>query len=143
MNFAQTALIVAVALQSTAFAFTHVTNKAVGSYAANIKSAAATRKTCLAVMETALQSKYDGDTLSELPTFETKDEYEEYLMGASSLPQGFQTGSAIGEFVPEEAPSMGSLAIKGTIIHLTDGPSDSWAACFTQNKVSSRKRVQM
>ena len=81
-------------------------------------------------------SQYSKDTLSELPSFDSKAEYEEYLMGASGLPKGFATGSAIGSFVPEEAPSMGSLKIKGTIIHLTDGPTDNWAAVFTLNKVS-------
>ena len=82
-------------------------------------------------------SKYAKDTLSELPPFDSKEEYEEYLMEASGLPKGFATGSAIGSFVAEEAPSMGSLKIKGTIIHLTDGPSENWAAVFTQNKVSA------
>lgn len=74
------------------------------------------------------------DTPAELPSFDTKEEYTEYLMNASTLPKGFATGSALGSFVPEEAPSMGSLPIKGTIIHLVDGPTDSWAATFTQNK---------
>ena len=78
---------------------------------------------------------YDKDTISDLPSFGTKEEYEEYLMEASGLPKGFATGSATGSFVPVEAPSMGSLPIKGTIIHLTDGPSDNWAAVFTKNKV--------
>lgn len=75
------------------------------------------------------------DTAVELPSFDSKEEYTEYLMNASALPKGFATGSAQGTFVPQEAPSMGSLPIKGTIIHLVDGPTDSWAATFTQNKV--------
>jgi hypothetical protein len=79
-------------------------------------------------------SKYK-DTHAELPSFQSKEEYESYLMEASGLPKGFATGSAIGSFVPEEAPLMGALPIKGTIIHLTDGPSENWAAVFTQNKV--------
>jgi len=74
------------------------------------------------------------DTAAELPGFDSKEEYTEYLINASALPRGFATGSAEGTFVPEEAPSMGSLPIKGTIIHLVDGPTDSWAATFTQNK---------
>lgn len=78
-------------------------------------------------------SKYK-DTHAELPSFQSKEEYEAYLMEASGLPKGFATGSAVGSFVPEEAPLMGSLPIKGTIIHLTDGPSENWAAVFTQNK---------
>lgn len=82
----------------------------------------------------AMSSKYGKDTAEELPTFETKEEYTQYIMDASALPKGFVVGSAIGSFIPEEAPSMGSLPIKGTIIHLTDGPTESWAAVFTQNK---------
>ena len=79
---------------------------------------------------------FSKDTASELPTFDTKEEYEEYLMEASGLPKGFSTGSAKGSFVSEEAPSMGKLPIKGTVIYLEDGPTDSWAAVFTKNKVS-------
>jgi hypothetical protein len=79
---------------------------------------------------------YEKDTLAELPSFETKDEYEKYLMEASGLPKGFATGSANGEFIPVESPAMGSLPIKGTVIYVTDGPSDNWAAVFTKNKVS-------
>ena len=79
---------------------------------------------------------YEKDTPEDLPSFETKEAYEEYLMEASGLPKGFATGSAIGKFIPAEAPAKGQLPIKGTIIHLTDGPSDNWAAVFTSNKVS-------
>lgn len=82
----------------------------------------------------ALFSMYNKDTHSELPSFKSKEEYEKYLLEASGLPKGFATGSAVGAFVPEEAPSMGSLPIKGTIIHLTGGPTDNWAAVFTKNK---------
>ena len=91
--------------------------------------------------------KYSNDTPRELPQFTSKEEYMDYIMKASGLPLGFSTGSAIGSFVPDEAPGMGSLPIKGTIIHLTDGPSDSWAATFTQNKfpgapvIVGRKRL--
>jgi len=74
------------------------------------------------------------DTADELPPFQTQEEYTEYLVNASTLPKGFATGSAEASFVPNEAPSMGSLPIKGTIIHLVDGPTDSWAATFTENK---------
>lgn len=77
------------------------------------------------------------DTDSKFPSFQSEQEYEEYLKQASGLPKGFATGSAVGNFIPEEAPSMGSLPIKGTIIHLPDGPSDNWAAVFTENKVST------
>ena len=35
-----------------------------------------------------------------------------------------------------EAPALGALPIKATVIHLTEGPSDSWGAVFTGNRVS-------
>ena len=79
-------------------------------------------------------SKYNKDTAKNLPPFASKEDYINYITEASALPKGFSTGSAVGSFVPEEAPSMGSLPIKATIIHL-DEPTDSWAAVFTQNKV--------
>ena len=44
-------------------------------------------------------------------------------------------GTASGNFVSVEAPAMGPLPIKATVIHLTEGPTDSWAAVFTSNKV--------
>jgi len=124
-SLAQTAFVPAV------FGFTAASNM---HRAAKLSPWGATAPRSSAV-NTAL-SKYAKDTLSELPPFDSKEEYEEYLMEASGLPKGFETGSAIGSFVPEEAPSMGSLKIKGTIIHLTDGPTENWAAVFTQNKVS-------
>ena len=98
--------------------------------------------TAVAKRNNNLERKYYGqgglfakDTASELPCFETKEEYENYLMEASNLPKGFATGSAIGKFIPEEAPMKGYLPIKGTVIYLTSGPTDNWAAVFTQNKV--------
>ena len=33
-----------------------------------------------------------------------------------------------------EAPALGPLPIKATVIHLTEGPSDSWGAVFTGNR---------
>lgn len=75
------------------------------------------------------------DTPETLPEFESKEDYMEYLATVSALPKGFASGSGSGTFVSQEAPSMGSLPIKGTIIHLTGGPSDNWAAVFTSNKV--------
>ena len=77
-------------------------------------------------------SKEDTDAV--LPEFSTLEEYMDYLSAASSLPKGFATGTASGTFVSVEAPALGPLPIKGTVIHLTDGPTDSWAACFTSNK---------
>jgi hypothetical protein len=75
------------------------------------------------------------DTPETLPEFATAEEYLEYLEGVSALPKGFSAGSADGTFVSKEAPSMGNLKIRGTVIHLPEGPTDSWAACFTSNKV--------
>jgi len=78
------------------------------------------------------------DTPTQLPEFSDKDAYLEYMESVASLPQGFATGTADGKFVSVEAPGMGPLPIRGTVIHLTNGPTDSWAAVFTKNKVCSR-----
>jgi hypothetical protein len=78
------------------------------------------------------------DTDSTLPDFATKEEYESYLMAAGKLPSGFAVGTAKGTFVSAEAPAMGNLPIRATVIHLTEGPTDSWAAVFTSNKVNTR-----
>lgn len=75
------------------------------------------------------------DTDPILPSFSTKDEYTSYLKAAGKLPSGFAVGTATGTFVSVEAPAMGKLPIKATVIHLTEGPTDSWAAVFTSNKV--------
>ena len=75
------------------------------------------------------------DTDSILPSFTTEEEYTSYLKSAGQLPSGFAVGTATGEFVSVEAPAMGKLPIKATVIHLTEGPTDSWAAVFTSNKV--------
>ena len=76
-----------------------------------------------------------ADTDAILPSFDTKEEYTSYLKGAGQLPKGFAVGTASGNFVSVEAPAMGPLPIKATVIHLTEGPTDSWAAVFTSNKV--------
>jgi len=76
-----------------------------------------------------------GDTDLILPDFATKEEYEKYMIAAGKLPAGFAVGTAKGTFVSVEAPSMGDLPIRATVIHLTEGPTDSWAAVFTSNKV--------
>lgn len=76
-----------------------------------------------------------GDTDVILPDFATKEEYEKYMIAAGKLPAGFAVGTAKGTFVSVEAPSMGDLPIRATVIHLTEGPTDSWAAVFTSNKV--------
>ena len=57
------------------------------------------------------------------------------MIAAGKLPSGFAVGTAKGTFVSVEAPSMGDLPIRATVIHLTEGPTDSWAAVFTSNKV--------
>ncbi|CAJ1970454.1 unnamed protein product [Cylindrotheca closterium] len=74
------------------------------------------------------------DTPIDLPGFENAEEYLEYMESVSSLPKGFATGAADGTFVSKEAPNLGRLRIRGTIVQLTEGPTDSWAACFTSNK---------
>ena len=76
-----------------------------------------------------------GDTPETLPAFADADEYLKYLDKVSALPKGFACGTADGTFVSVEAPSLGNLKIRGTVIYLTEGPTDSWAACFTSNKV--------
>ena len=81
-----------------------------------------------------LRAARTGDTDAVLPEFGSLDEYLAYLDAASALPLGFAAGTAAGEFVPVESPAMGSLPVKGTLIHLTDGPTDSWAAVFTRNR---------
>ena len=75
---------------------------------------------------------------TQLPEFESEERYLEYLATISALPKGFATGTAMGKFVSMEAPLLGELPIRGTVIHLTDGPTDSWAAVFTQNRVRCR-----
>lgn len=76
------------------------------------------------------------DTPETLPDFKTAEDYLKYMESVSALPKGFATGTADGTFVSVEAPSLGNLKIRGTIIYVTAGPTDNWAACFTSNKVS-------
>jgi len=88
-----------------------------------------------------------ADTPAVLPDFASKEAYMEFLKGVSGLPKGFATGTASGKFIAKEAPAMGPLPIKGTVIHLTEGPTDNWAAVFTSNKfpgapvIVGRKRL--
>ena len=70
-----------------------------------------------------------------LPDFANKEEYLSYMESVSALPQGFSIGVADGTFVSEEAPALGKLPIRGTVIHLTNGATDNWAATFTKNMV--------
>ena len=83
----------------------------------------------------ALRAAGANDTPETLPDFETAQDYLEYLESVSALPKGFATGTADGTFVSVEAPSLGDLKIRGTVIHVTNGPTDNWAACYTSNKV--------
>ncbi|KAG7369454.1 arginine biosynthesis bifunctional protein ArgJ [Nitzschia inconspicua] len=76
----------------------------------------------------------ETDTPEILPEFSSAEAYLEYLETVSQLPKGFATGTADGTFISVEAPGLGNLKIRGTIIQLTDGPTESWAACFTSNK---------
>lgn len=75
-------------------------------------------------------------TTTSLPEFSSKEEYMQFISKneVSALPKGFSCGSAKGSFVSVEAPLMGSLPIKATVVYL-DEPTESWAACFTKNKV--------
>lgn len=81
------------------------------------------------------------DTPETLPDFETAQDYLEYLESVSALPKGFATGTADGTFVSVEAPSLGDLKIRGTVIHVTNGPTDNWAACYTSNKVCHERNT--
>merc|ERR1712151_958805 len=81
-----------------------------------------------------MATQVSQDTPETLPEFENAEAYVEFLESVAALPKGFATGTAEGTFVSQEAPSMGNLKIRGTIIHLTEGPSENWAACFTSNK---------
>ena len=87
------------------------------------------------------------DTPAVLPEFKNKEEYMSFMEGVSGLPKGFATGTAKGTFISQEAPDLGNLPIKGTVIHLTEGPTDNWAAVFTSNKfpgapiIVGRKRL--
>lgn len=79
----------------------------------------------------------EGDTPVLLPDFGSRPEYLDYMESVAALPQGFATGTANGQFTSVEAPGLGPLPIRGTVIHLTNGPTESWAAVFTKNKVRS------
>ena len=99
------------------------------------KSSTSTQYHCRESSSSSIVSLRAADTDSILPSFANKEEYTTYLKSAGQLPSGFAVGTATGEFVSVEAPAMGKLPIKATVIHLTEGPTDSWAAVFTSNKV--------
>jgi len=74
------------------------------------------------------------DTPETLPEFKSDEDYLEYMDTVSELPKGFATGTSDGTFISVEAPGLGNLKIRATVIQLTDGPTENWAACFTSNK---------
>lgn len=76
-----------------------------------------------------------ADTPAVLPDFADKQDYLKYMETVSRLPRGFAAGTADGKFVSEEAPAMGNLPIRGTVIYLTEGATENWAAVFTSNRV--------
>lgn len=76
-----------------------------------------------------------SDTPEVLPDFHSKDSYLAYMESVAALPKGFASGTANGKFISVEAPAMGPLPIRATVIYLTEGPTDNWAAVFTKNKV--------
>jgi glutamate N-acetyltransferase/amino-acid N-acetyltransferase len=94
----------------------------------------ATRPLTSSTCRFSCSSTTDTDTPAVLPTFDTKEDYLSFLQERSQLPKGFATGTAKGTFVSQEAPAMGKLPISGTVIHLTEGPTENWAAVFTKNK---------
>ena len=84
-----------------------------------------------------------SDTPETLPDFSSAEEYLEFMSSVSQLPKGFATGTGSGTFVSQETPGLGNLKIRVALIQLTDGPSDSWAACFTSNKVSAIEKISI
>ncbi|GKY93426.1 hypothetical protein MPSEU_000310100 [Mayamaea pseudoterrestris] len=89
-----------------------------------------------------------SDSHETLPDFENEADYLNYLQKISKLPLGFATGTASGTFLSREAPALGELPIRATVIHLTQAPTQHWAAVFTSNKfpgapiLVGRQRVQ-
>jgi hypothetical protein len=76
-----------------------------------------------------------ADTPDILPDFSSLQDYEAYMETKAALPKGFATGTASGTFISQEAPALGELGIRATVIYLTQGATDNWAATFTKNKV--------
>jgi glutamate N-acetyltransferase / amino-acid N-acetyltransferase len=62
--------------------------------------------------------------------FASESEHRAWLESQSSLPRGFQVGTARMDFVPEEAPKPSRMAL--TLIAL-DRPSSAFGALFTRN----------
>ena len=84
----------------------------------------------------------------ELPEFSSKEEYLNYLDSElGQLPVGFECGVATGTFISAEAPALGPLPIRATVIALAEDKTKTntnsrparlathnWAAVFTKNK---------
>lgn len=68
------------------------------------------------------------------PTWEfaSEAEYLAFLEKDGALPAGFRVGTAPLTFVPVEAPDLGELAMRLTVI-CADEPTESYAAVFTSN----------
>ncbi len=63
-------------------------------------------------------------------TFTSAEEHRAWLQTQAALPQGFRTGVAQLQFLPEEAPKPSKMTV--TILAL-DAPTDAFAAVFTRN----------
>mmetsp|Transcript_103884 Transcript_103884/g.334812 ORF Transcript_103884/g.334812 Transcript_103884/m.334812 type:complete len:536 (-) Transcript_103884:613-2220(-) len=64
--------------------------------------------------------------------YSSEELYIAYLESISKLPAGFRIGTANLRFVPPEAPKLGELPMRLTVI-AADEPSATYAAVFTQN----------
>ena len=97
------------------------------------------RTTTTTTLLQSTASTSQKDTPVVLPEFNSREEYIQYMESVAALPQGFATGTADGTFVSVEAPGLGKLPIRATVIYLPDGPTDNWAAVYTSNKVRTKK----
>lgn len=100
----------------------------------SLKGRSYTKRSTLFPLHASTQQQY-ADTPVVLPDFKNKEEYLQYMESVATLPIGFATGTADGTFISKEAPGLGNLKIRGTVIYLTEGPTDNWAAVYTSNKV--------
>jgi hypothetical protein len=126
-----------VKIMKLSFAFLLLTASPATAFLSQARSAALP---FLLAQNTVVASRLNSskDTPTTLPDFANQDEYLKYMQGVSDLPKGFTTGTADAKFISVESPLLGPLPIRGTIIYLTEGPTDNWAAVFTRNRVRSR-----
>jgi len=117
--------------RNVAFALTVVSSSCVGAFSTSRVNVIKTSNSATTMLR---ESNGGLDTDIILPSFSTKEDYTSYLKKAGALPAGFALGTAKGTFVSVEAPALGPFPIKATVIHLTEGPTDSWAAVFTSNR---------